>query len=362
MNDMHLSRLYNLRSEMRRQTLSAVLITNPANVFYLSGFAGSRGDAILLITQYDAKILTDSRYTLQVAEQCVGFQILGTSANDISAIGKYLSDKEIYAVGFENCSVSYAFWARFQRELPEIEQIPIDHLITKLRDIKDEEEIRCIQKACDIAVLSLHETIPFIKEGVSERDVALELEYRMRKNGASGASFETIVASGLRGALPHGLASAKLLACGDAVTIDFGALYEGYCSDMTRTFFIGEASPELVKIYHAVLQAQTFAIEHFAVGMKASQVDGIARNILLDNGYGKYFCHALGHGVGIEIHEGISVSRRNDTPIMPGMVFSVEPGVYIEGLGGVRIEDLVLCRENGLEILTRGFKKELAIL
>ena len=347
---------------MKAYTLPAVLVTDPANVFYFSGFTGSPGDGILLITLENLWILTDARYTLQAQKQCLNYQILGKSALDITSLGNQLNQLGITKLGFENETIAYAFWRCFTDKHPEIEMVPINNLFLQLRNIKEAEEQHLIAKACEIAVDALRETVPFIAPGISERDIALELEYRMRKKGASGPSFDTIVASGERSALPHGVASDRIIKAGDSVTVDFGAIYQGYCSDMTRTFFVGEPSSLLLDVYRAVHKAQLTAIEQFKVGMSSCELDRIARNVLAEMGYAEYFTHSLGHGVGIEVHEGITIGRKCTTPILPGMTFSIEPGVYICDLGGVRIEDLVLCTQDGLLNLTEGFEKELAIL
>ncbi len=358
MND----RINSLRNKMKDLSLPAVLITDPANVLYYSGFTGSPGDGILFITFEDARILTDSRYTLQVSSQCPDYIIHGSSSADISSLKDLITRLNLSKIGFENNSISYALWHRITLQFPNLSLIPLNDLLMQFRNFKDETELFYIQKSCQIAVQSLRETVQYIKPGVSEREIALELEYRMRKNGASGPSFDTIVASGMRSALPHGVASGRILKEGEPVTVDFGAIYEGYCSDMTRTFFVGEPSAQLKNIYMAVFNAQKAALENFFVGISSFELDRIARNVLEESGYGKFFTHALGHGVGIEIHEGITIGRKKSTPIEPGMVFSIEPGVYIEGVGGVRIEDLVYCSNDGIVNLTADFEKELAIL
>ncbi len=356
------NRLERLRNCMQDAGWSAVLITDPANVFYFSGFTGCRGDANLFITQSTLHILTDARYTLQVKEQCPHYTVLGTSASDLTALGAFLHPTNSMRVGFENETISYDLWHRLTSKYPDIVFVPVHQHITSLRSVKDAQECILIEQACQCAVNALKETVPYIHVGVSEQDLAAELEYRMRLQGASGPSFETIVASGPRSALPHGAASARHIEYGDCVTIDFGAVYQGYCSDMTRTFFVGDGSELLREIYHTVLQAQQAAMDQFYVGMPANELDGIARQVIIDAGYGKYFTHSLGHGVGIDIHEALSVGKRETKPIVPGMVFSIEPGIYIEGVGGVRIEDLVVCEETGLRVLTAGFEKALAIL
>lgn len=356
------NRITSLRNRMKDLSLPAVLITDPANVFYFSGFTGSPGDGILFVTLEHMLILTDSRYTLQVYAQCPDCAIHGTSSSDIASLTEIITQLNITKIGFENSQISYSFWRRITIQFPDISLIPLHDLFMHFRNIKDEKEFLFLQKSCQIAVHSLRETVRFIKPGITEREVALELEYRMRKNGASGPSFDTIVASGERSALPHGVASNRIIQEREPVTVDFGAIYEGYCSDMTRTFFVGQPSDKLIDIYTAVYDAQKAALDHFFVGISSFELDRIARNVLTEAGYGDYFTHSLGHGVGIEIHEGITIGRKKSTPIEPGMVFSIEPGVYIEGVGGVRIEDLVYCSNDGIINLTADFEKELAIL
>jgi len=227
--------------------------------------------------------------------------------------------------------------------------------------IKDNDELNKIKKAVEIAEKAFVDVLPFIKPGVIEYEIALELEYKMKKLGAKGASFDIIVASGPRSALPHGVADIREFQYGDAVVMDFGAVYNGYCSDMTRTFFIGTPAKELKEIYDIVLKAQMEAVIKASTKITGKDLDGISRNIISDAGYDKYFGHGLGHGVGVEIHEMPVISPKGKEQLKAGMVFTVEPGIYVEGLGGVRIEDMVCLAESGAEILTKS-SKELIIL
>ena len=356
------SSITQLQNLMQTQNLSAVFFTDSANVFYFSGFRGTGGDASLLVTPKCVYIFTDSRYTLQVAEQCPGCTLLGKSAQDIKALGVLLREIQAERVGFENLTVGYALWEKLQSDVHFVTWVGIDKMAVSIRNVKTDGEIQKIETACNLCVQALRETVPYIRPGVRENDLASELEYRMRKMGLEGTSFDTIVASGYRSALPHGIASSRVIESGDAVTIDFGGVYDGYASDMTRTFFMGEPSAELAQIYQAVLCAQQTALDQFNVGMTGAELDRIARDVLYAHGYGPYFVHALGHGVGIEVHEGVTVGRKSQDSLLPGMVFSIEPGVYVEGLGGVRIEDLVVVTETGLRVLTKDFEKTLAIL
>ncbi len=349
------------RAAMEEKKVDAAVVCSGPGVRYLSGFAGTPGDASLLITQNDAYIFTDSRYTIQAAEQCPYFTLKSHPASDFHAMKEFLPAPGA-SVGFENLSISYAGYNKLKAGLGTDSPVGLDHAIDDLRNIKDDEEAACIRKACDIACDALAETVPYIKDGVTELEVANELEYRMKKNGASSTSFDTIVASGVRGALPHGLASEKIIRGGEFVTIDFGCVYNGYCSDMTRTFSLGDADPELVKIYYTVLEAQLTAIDAYVPGMTGVALDKIARDIIAEAGYGQYFGHGLGHGVGLEIHEGVSVSSRSTSVLPERSVFSIEPGIYIEGLGGVRIEDLIMCRGGEKTVLTAKSPKAFTVL
>ncbi len=351
-----------LQKFIEENDLYGIFLTDPANIFYFSGFSGTGGDATLFFSKEQAYILTDSRYTLQASEQCSDFVQIGKSAQDLSPIHEMVLSVSDCKIGFENTTISYALWQKMQRDFDSVSWIELGNFPQSLRSVKYSEEIDKIRRACAISVQALRETIPFIRAGVRENEIAAELEYRLRRLGAEGTSFETIVASGERSAMPHGTASSRILQEGDAVMVDFGGIYQGYASDMTRTFFVGTPNDALITIYQAVLSAQQAAIDQFKPGMLCCDLDRIARNVLEEKGYGDYFPHALGHGVGVQVHEGLSVSRRSKEGILPGMVFSIEPGVYIDGLGGVRIEDLVVATKDGIEVLTKDFEKSLAIL
>ncbi|HEX9060036.1 MAG TPA: M24 family metallopeptidase, partial [Clostridia bacterium] len=239
--------------------------------------------------------------------------------------------------------------------------VPLEGLIEKLRIKKDDSEIKKIKDAVKVADDTFSHVLKLIKPGVAEIEIAAEIEYYMKKNGAKGPSFETIVASGKRAALPHGVASEKKLEIGDAVTMDYGAIYGEYCSDMTRTVFLGKPADELLKIYRIVLDAQLKAIEGAIAGVSGKDIDAIARGHIETNGYGNCFGHGLGHGVGLEIHEEPRLSPMGNLIMKDGMVVTVEPGIYVTGLGGVRIEDMIVINGEKPEILTSS-TKELIIL
>ena len=356
-------RTQSFRRILEEKQLDAAFLCSGPNVRYLSGFAGTPGDAALVITPDKAYIITDSRYTIQAGEQCPYYTLVSGNATDINMVKGLLPRGGSTAVGFENLNISYDRYTRLCSILDSgNEPVRLDNAVENLRNIKDSIELDCIRRACKIACKALSETVPYIQPGAAELDVATELEYRMKKNGASGPSFDTIVASGVRGALPHGLASEKLIKNGELVTIDFGALYNGYCSDMTRTFAVGEPCDELKKIYNIVLGAQLTALDAYKPDMLGRSLDQVARDYIAEAGYGKYFGHGLGHGVGLEIHEGVGVGAHSVSVLAENTVFSVEPGIYIENLGGVRIEDLVTYSDGVFEILTADSPKAFTVL
>ena len=283
-----------------------------------------------------------------------------TSAEN-KALVSLIRKANVAKLGIEENSLSYGRYLQYAECLDFCRLIPMKDSVNLLRLVKDDSEIALIAEACRIASAALRETIPFLRPRVAESEVACELEYRMRKLGASGTSFTTIVASGFRSAMPHGVASEKRIEQGDPVTIDFGAVYAGYCSDMTRTFFVGQPDTEMLRIYEIVKTAQQSALDAYENEMPAAQLDRIARNVIADQGFGAAFGHSLGHGVGIDIHEAPNVSSGSAFILRKNMVFSVEPGIYVDRLGGVRIEDLVAADSDGLKILT-DFSKEAIIL
>ena len=263
-------------------------------------------------------------------------------------------------LAFEETQVSFADYSLLEEILP-CELVPVMGLIEELREVKDEEEVAIIEKACAIADQGFAFVLEMIKPGMTEIEVANQLDFFMRSKGASGVSFETIVASGLRSAMPHGVASHKVIEKGDLITLDFGCYYEGYVSDMTRTFAIGSIQPKLKEIYDIVLEAQLKVLAEAKPGLTGIQLDAIARDHIASYGYGDAFGHSTGHGIGLEIHEGPNVSFRADKQFVPGNVITDEPGIYLPGIGGVRIEDDLLITAEGNRVLTHA-PKELIIL
>lgn len=338
----------------------AIIIDSWQNVLYVSGFTGY-DDALLLVTEKSQYIFTDSRYTVQAKLQCPNFKLVLSRKYALERVKEILAEENIKKVAFEENGISYKAYENFYKKL-DVELLPASKIFDNARETKTKDEIEKIETACDIAAKALEKTMEFIKPGVKETDVAARLEYEMRIRGAEREAFPTIVASGIRGSMPHGTATEKIIEKGDAVTIDFGAFYKGYCSDCTRTFFVGTTDPKMKNIYEIVLKAQRAALNGYEDGMEARELDKIARDIISEAGYGKEFGHATGHGVGIDVHEGVTVSTRSGQKLADGMVFSVEPGIYVEGLGGVRIEDLVTTQNGTLKVLTKSPGTDLIIL
>lgn len=347
-------RVARLRKLMEERGLEALFVTNPVNRRYLSGFTGSSG--YLVITAKDALLFTDFRYREQAPQQAKGFDVLEHQADAAKFIGEKLRDMGLKRIAFEEHDVSFADYKKLTEQFA-LPLEPAGKLVEQLRMIKDEQELKLMQEAANLADRTYEHILGIIRPGMKERDVALELEFYMRANGAHAHSFDTIVASGLRSSMPHGTASDKVLEEGDFVTLDFGALMNGYCSDITRTVVLGGVTDRHREIYDIVLQAQLQCLEQIKPGMTGAEADAIARSYIAERGYGEYFGHGLGHGLGMEVHEEPRLSRTGDIVLQPGMVVTVEPGIYLPDFGGVRIEDDVVVTETGVRRLTTSTKE-----
>lgn len=333
----------------------AVFVSSYPNVFYYSGF--SSADAYLLITARERYIITDSRYFVQARLECPDFELIDIKKGWEYAFG-LIKEDTIY---FEENNISYGMYSMLTGKVYAKEFIPAQADINLPRQKKDKHELEIIKETEKIGDMAFSHILDIIKVGMSEREVAFEIESYMRKSGATGLSFDTIAASGVRSSMPHGVASDKLIAKGDLLTLDFGCVYNGYCSDMTRTVVIGEPDSKQKEIYELVLKAQTEAIGAIYEGVLCADVDKVARGIITDAGYGENFGHALGHSVGIQIHENPNFSPKSTDVLQSGNVLSVEPGVYIDGWGGVRIEDLIAVSDGKIINLTTSPKELIAI-
>lgn len=345
-----------MRSSLAEKKLDCILLNKPENQFYVSGFTG--GEGVVVVTLREAAIVTDSRYTEQAKNEAPDFEIIelktGLSPFEVCA-NEFKAKAE--NIGFESNYITYEQFEDLKKHFDGNVIEPVANIVEELRIIKEPEEIEMIKKAQEITDKTFSHILGYIKPGVTEKDLACEMEYFMKKNGAESTAFDTIVASGPRSSLPHGRASERKLQPGDFITMDFGARYSCYCSDMTRTVFLGEPDDTQLKIYDVVLQAQQKALEYIKPGLLGKDVDRVAREIIEKNGYGKNFGHGLGHGVGIEIHESPRLSTKGEKELLPGMVVTVEPGIYIENYGGVRIEDMVVVTRDGCDNLTRSCKR-----
>lgn len=319
----------------------AVFISSYPNIFYYSGFTSE--DAYLFISHNKKYIITDSRYLIQAKEQAKDFEVIDIK----NGFEKIFSGANEKYIGFEDCYMNVREYKKLRTKLAEYQDfVEMQKIINEPRMIKSPEEIKNIAEAEKIGDEAFSYILDRIKEGRSEREIALEIEFFMKKQGATALSFDTIAASGKRSAMPHDIATDKIIKNGDFLTLDFGCIFEGYCSDMTRTVVVGKANDKQREIYDTVLKAQTAAINKIQTGIKCSDIDKIARDIIADAGYGENFGHSLGHSVGIEIHENPSFAPSCHEILKNGHVVTVEPGIYIEDFGGVRIEDLIAV-ENG---------------
>ena len=344
-------RLNVLRDSLKEQNLFAMIITSYENYRYFSGFTGS--NCTLIITDRDAILITDGRYTEQAKLQSPDFEIISKQGTLTSLVAEVLSTACGKSVGYETMKMSDYTLGKFKEALPDVKWHPIPNFALANRSLKDPSEIEHIRKAVAVADDALHLLIPQIKEGMTEREIAALLEYNMAKLGSEKCAFDTIVASGVRSSMPHASPTDKKIKNGDLITLDFGACVNGYMSDITRTLWLGEPSDDLKKIYFAVKDVQAACVRKIRPGVSAKEIDAYQRAEFEKLNLSQYICHSLGHGVGLEIHEAPTLSRLSDEILKPGMVVTVEPGLYVPNLGGVRIEDTVLVTEDGFEVLTQ---------
>lgn len=339
------------RNLISEKKLDAVVISNPNNIRYISGYRGDTG--LLFISMNRAVVMTDFRYIYQAKSEAKGFEVLDITA---AGYGKNLSvvigECGIKKIGFEAEKVTCSQLEGWKKQAEGIEFIALEGDFDELRIIKNQEELANIKQAEHIGDVVFTEMLNFIKPGMTELQLAAKIEYELKMNGAEGNSFDPIVASGIHSSMPHAVPTLKKIEKGDFITMDFGCRYNGYCSDMTRTVIIGEPSEKQKHIYNTVLDAQLKALEGVRAGKKGVEIDAIARNIINDAGYEGCFGHGLGHGVGLNIHEEPRASLKAERVLKAGMTLTIEPGVYIQNLCGVRIEDLVLITEKGHENFT----------
>ena len=347
-----------VRSIIDEAGLDACVLKGMDNIFYLTGFRGSEGS--LVVTRGDVLLLTDSRYIIHATEATKDIKVLEVSprSNTLAEIcGKY----GIRKLGFDAVHTTYDAYARLGESLKPVELAPLPNKIEAIRALKEPEEVEAIKKAIRIATEAFLETYETIAPGRTEREIAYDLDCAMRRRGADSPSFSTIVASGPRAALPHGEPTDKELKDGEVVIIDFGAQVNGYCSDETCSILLGEVSDKIREIFSIVKEAKDLGISRITPGMAAHKLDGIVRDFITRKGYGEYFRHGVGHGVGVAVHETPAVTTQVSDLLLPDMIFTVEPGIYVPHLGGVRLEDMVLLEEHGTTVLTQILKDKLTI-
>ncbi len=351
-----------LKAENFDAAIVAILDSDSAHhsgVRYLTGFSGST--AVVVVTPGKAYFITDSRYSEQVKSEVTGATFVQTKDYFKSVAELKEMQAKNVRVMVEAARLTVTQRKKFQDAMPQALLIDTTDVLENMGLIKDASEINAIKKACAISDEAFERILGILKPGIAEKEVAAELEYQMKMLGASKEAFSTIVASGWRSALPHGVASEKKLEKGDLITFDFGAFYDGYCSDITRTVVLGKATAKQKKIYNIVLRAQRAGIRKVKKGVTGKEVDAASRNIIKRAGYGDYFGHGTGHGIGLEVHAGPRVSPLGEQTLDSNMVITIEPGIYLPGWGGVRIEDDVVVRPQGAVVLNKATKKLLEL-
>lgn len=351
-----------ITEKLNAYALDGMLLTGEANRFYASGFHSIATDGVALVTRGKSYYFTDSRYIEAANRYVQGTEIRMVSRGRgyTVLLDEVIRAHKLHRLGYEDATMTVADYETYRKALP-CELTPATKLLLELRRIKDEEELQNMIAAQRIAEKAITEIMNEIRPGVTEKEIAARIQYLMLHYGAENMSFDPIVLTGANGSLPHGVPSDTKIQNGDFVTMDIGCIYHGYCSDMTRTVAVGFATEEMQMVYHTVLSAQKAGIASARAGISGQEIDGVARKIISSAGYGDYFGHSFGHGVGVEVHEAPNASPSNEQLLPANTVISAEPGIYIPGKMGVRIEDVIVLKENGCQNLTKA-PKELMIL
>lgn len=356
------SRLAGLRALLSEE-MPALIVSSVANIRYLLEAPTMFDDdfgGLLLVTEKTAALIVDSRYSGQAQEADLACEVEPVAGSIWATLAKAANRSKVKRAGFESRYLTVAQWQQLTKDVP-IELVPAKYLVERLRAVKEPAEIDSLTEAARIADEIFNEILNFLGPGLSEREVALEIDFKMRRAGAERSSFATIVATGPNSAYPHAGAGDRRTQLGDFIKMDFGAVFGGYHSDMTRTVVLGVATDRQKRIYDAVLEAQMTALDGLLPGLTGAEADSLARNVFESIGMAEDFGHNLGHGVGLEVHELPTLGQKSEGRLDVGMVFTVEPGLYYPGLGGVRIEDMVVMRENGIQILTTSTKQLIEI-
>ena len=355
------NRLGLLRNKFDSLGVDTVWIIQPENRRYLSGFKAADGQldessGCLFITLDQALLLTDSRYTIQAKQEAVGFEVITHKRGIINALTEVFDRLNTRRLGFEG---GYLIWDLYQKAKektsqysPPVELIPLSNLVEEMRNIKETEEVDLLSRSAQLIGDVLAQVIEELRPGQVEKDIAWRIETLIRGQGADGAAFPPIVASGPNSSLPHAVPTERIIVEGEPIILDVGAKVGGYCSDMTRTVFLGNHLSDFKEIYRVVREAQVSALESIKPGMKSDEADSIARDVIKNAGFGDFFGHSLGHGIGIAPHERPSIGPLKPEVLKEGMVFTIEPGIYIPGKGGVRLEEMVILEGDGARVLT----------
>jgi len=353
-------RIEKLQKKMKALDLDGFLTTAKENRQYLTGFTGTFG--WVLVTQRDVYLMTDFRYIEQAQQQAAGCKLVQfRQYAPVVTLRMLMEELEVVTLGIESDRCAMEDYDKLCHQIRPKAIKPLKGFVEEIRRVKDEDEIAMIAKAEAIGDDAFAHVLKLIQPGMTELEIAIELEFQMRRSGASGVSFDTIVASGKRSSMPHGVASTKKVEVGDFITMDYGCVYQGYCSDMTRTIALGKVDEKQETVYNLVRQAQEAALQAIRAGVTGQEIHAVAQNVFQDAGYGPFFGHGLGHSVGLEIHEEPRFSPRVEEEIPENTVISVEPGLYLPRWGGVRIEDLVVVKKDGYINLTHS-PKDLIIL
>ncbi len=357
---MSTARIEKARAALAAAELPSLLISQRENVRWISGFSGSSG--FVFLTTDEAIFATDSRYTTQAEAECPGFEVVKLNSSLPEEVAGVLKRTPAPRIGFESDVVTVSLHETYGKALPEgFELVPTKGVVSTLRQVKDAAEIASTEAACEIADRAFTHIQRYLAPGISERDIELEMEWFIRKTCRAGSAFDIIVASGPRSALPHGRASERVLQAGDFVTLDYGAVVDGYHSDITRTIVLGEPTAKQQEVYGVVWRALETAIAAIRPGAEGKAVDAVARDLIREAGYGDYFGHGLGHGLGLHVHDSVAFSTQSTTVMQPGMVATVEPGIYLPDWGGVRIEDDIVVTEEGCRVLTHSTRELIAL-
>ncbi len=348
------TRIARIREKLAAEGVDALLVTKGANVRYLSGFTSEDGQ--LLISRDRAFLITDFRYYEQAERQAPAFELYKLTKPFAETFAELVQEAGVGRVAFESPFVSYALYSELVA-IEGLELVPIKGWAEELRAVKTPEEVALIRRAVTVSDAVIAALPEILRPGMAERELAWEIEAFMRTRGADDVAFPTIAAGGPNGAMPHAVPGERVIVPGEPIVLDLGAQVEGYCSDITRTVCIGQPDDKFREIHAIVLAAQKAAEAGIRPGMTGKEADAIARQVIAEAGYGEAFGHGMGHGVGLEVHERPSAGVRSDDRLEPGMLLTVEPGIYLPGWGGIRIEDLVLITDTGIEILTKASKE-----